>query len=342
VLRLLANGEVPLLLVNVVSLALWTALPALLLAYARQSMAMRGMRPEFSLRPSEAAELDRALLLYERVGRRLGDIDEQRPLGLWRALFLGPAEDECGGADDRENLKAYAGHLRATIVRLRGLPLERLRAWVHIASTRFALGNAVLVHVETFALFVAAFYFSRQLPWAVPWAQNLTADMATPLVWYPFDERIFHANAAAAGIAALLGPLFYLLRRSHLRDAHGLDFHVLTALAEAEPDQKIRQPQADFVDKDLAAIDFADIDSADDDMLAAGTPAGMDRSEPWFAVLGVARSASLEQVTEAYKVLIKQSHPDRVEGLSPAIRNIAEAETKRLNVAYEEAQSSLT
>jgi DnaJ-domain-containing protein 1 len=356
VLRLLANGEVPLLLVNVISLALWTALPALLLAYWRQSMAMRGMRPEFSLRPSEATELDRALLLYERVGRRLGDIDARRPLGLWRALFVGPADADCGSADDRENLQAYACHLRATIVRLRGLPLERLRAWVHIASTRFALGNAVLVHVETFVLLVAAFYFSRQLPWAVPWAvpwaQKLTPDMAASLVWYPFDARIFHANAAAAIIAALLSPLFYLLRRGNLRDAYGLEFHVLTDLAEAGPDQKIRQPQPDFADSDLADSNLADsdladnisadIDLADNDGLAAGTSTGMDRNEPWFAVLGVARSASMEQVTEAYKVLIKQSHPDRVQGMSPAIRNVAEAEAKRLNVAYEQAQASLT
>jgi hypothetical protein len=337
VLRLLASGEIPLLLVNVVSLALWTALPALLLAYGRQSMAMRSVRPEFSLRPSEAAELNRAVLLYERVRRRLDDIDERKPLGLWRALFVGPADAECGFTHDRENLQAYARHLRATIVRLRGLPLDRLRAWVHIASTRFALGNAVLVHVETFVMFVAAFYFSRQLPWAVPWTQKLTADMAAPLVWYPFDARIFHANAAAAGIAALLGPMFYLLRRSNLRDAYGLEFHVLTALAAAEPDQRIRQPQVDLIDNDL--IDNA---WAENDPLATSTPARMDRNEPWFAVLGVARSASMEQVTEAYKVLIKQSHPDRVQGMSPAIRNVAEAEAKRLNVAYEQAQASLT
>jgi DnaJ-domain-containing protein 1 len=366
VLRLLASSELLLLLVNVVTLALWTALPALLLAYGRQSVAMRHMRPEFSLRPSEAAELDRAVRLYERVRLRLDDIDARRPPGLWRALFLGQADAERDLTGDCENLQAYAHHLRATIVRLRGLPLERLRTWVHLASTRFALGNAALVHVETFVMFVAAFYFSRQFPWATswaaPWTDKLTADMgasgmAAPLVWYPFDARIFHANAAAAIIAALLSPLFYLLRRSNLHDAHGLEFHVLTALAEAEPDQKVRQPLTDFVDKDLADkdladkdladkdfadIDFADIDLADNDMSAADTRPGADGSEPWFAVLGVARSASMEQVTEAYKVLIKQSHPDRVQGLSPAIRNVAEAEAKRLNVAYEQAQASLT
>jgi DnaJ domain len=342
VLRVLTNGEIPLLLVNVVSLALWTVLPALLLAYGRQLAATRGMRPEFSLRRSEAAELDRALLLYERVRRRLGDIDAPKTLGLWRALFIGLTDADCGGADDRENLKAHARHLRATIRRLRGLPLERLRTWVHLVSTRFALGNAVLIHAEAFALFVVIYYVSGHLPWETPWPQNLTADTAAPLVWYPFDARIFHANAAAAGVTALLGPMFYLLRRSNLRDEYGLEFHVLTALAAAEPDEKIRQPQVDLSDSGLAANDLCDDDLAANDMSAAGASAGIDANEPWFAVLGVAPSASPAQVTEAYKTLIKQSHPDKVQGLSPAIRNVAEAETKKLNVAYEQAQASQT
>ena len=36
-------------------------------------------------------------------------------------------------------------------------------------------------------------------------------------------------------------------------------------------------------------------------------------------------------------MLIKQNHPDRVHGMSPAFRELAEAETKRINVAYQEA-----
>lgn len=319
----LTNSEVSLLFVNVVSLALSTVPPVLLLAYGWQSMAMRNMRPEFSLRPSEVAELDRALLLYARVRRQLSHLDDQEPLGLWRALFVHRSDADGGSTDEREDLKAHARYLRATIVRLRGLPLERMRAWIHVASKRYALGNALFVHVETFVMVIAAFYFYGQSAWI----QKLMADAADPLIWYPFDERVFHANAAAAAVATLLGPLFYLLRRSRLRDEHGLEFHVLTALAEAEPEQKIRQPQGDL---------------ADDDIWAGGNSAGMSRDEPWFAVLGVAESASIEQTTEAYKVLLKQSHPDRVHGMSPAIRNVAEEETKRLNAAYQQARASLS
>ena len=52
--------EIVVALVNAVLLALWGVLPALLLAYIRQSAAVGRLRPEFSLRQSEAEELDRA------------------------------------------------------------------------------------------------------------------------------------------------------------------------------------------------------------------------------------------------------------------------------------------
>ena len=45
----------------------------------------------------------------------------------------------------------------------------------------------------------------------------------------------------------------------------------------------------------------------------------------------------MREVKEAYKVLIKQNHPDRVHDMSPAFKTLAEAETKKLNAAYRQA-----
>ena len=61
----------------------------------------------------------------------------------------------------------------------------------------------------------------------------------------------------------------------------------------------------------------------------------------WFSVLGVSRSATMDEIKQAYKVRVKQNHPDRVRQMSPLFRELAEAETKKLNAAYEEALMSL-
>ena len=65
-----------------------------------------------------------------------------------------------------------------------------------------------------------------------------------------------------------------------------------------------------------------------------------DRSD-WVEIFGLSPTASLEELRKAYKTLIKQNHPDRVHGMSPAFVKLAEAETRRLNVAYQEALVSL-
>jgi DnaJ-class molecular chaperone len=60
-----------------------------------------------------------------------------------------------------------------------------------------------------------------------------------------------------------------------------------------------------------------------------------------FAVLGISPAATIAEVKEAYKLHVKQNHPDRVQGMSPRFRELAEIQTKKLNVAYEEALLAL-
>jgi DnaJ-domain-containing protein 1 len=47
--------------------------------------------------------------------------------------------------------------------------------------------------------------------------------------------------------------------------------------------------------------------------------------------------ASIEEIKDAYKALVKQNHPDQVHNTSSVFRELAEAETKKLNAAYAEA-----
>lgn len=74
-----------------------------------------------------------------------------------------------------------------------------------------------------------------------------------------------------------------------------------------------------------------------DDSRSAG---GDGRSPRWFEVLEVAESASREQIVAAYKLQISQYHPDKVAQMGPDIRRLAEAKSKAINAAYDEALRS--
>jgi hypothetical protein len=306
-------------LVNAALLALWPVLPGLLFAYIHQSLAARRIRPEFSLRKSEMAELDRATALYQDVCRRLEEIDDRdagRPTSHWTARFRRGADIPEAEAEERDDLEAHAQHLRATIVRLRGWPLRRLRSWVRTKTWQFALGRALAAHVAGLGLLIAALH----LPEQAAWADELTPGSGQLRVWYPLDERLFYANAAAAGFAAITALIFYLVRWSGLCREYGVEFCTFKELAYTDPSQPAAQAQADG-------------DAAQPEADANALSAGGD----WPAVLGVAPSATADEVKEAYKRLIKQNHPDRVHGMSPAFRKLAEAETKKLNAAYRQA-----
>ena len=280
-------------------------------------MLARRIRAEFALRKPEAAELDRALRLYGNVRSRLQVIEQRarRPNKFWCVIFALQFEADPDDAEEREDLLAHAHHLRATIVQLRRVPLERLRSFVRIMSLRFAMGCAVAVDIAAFALFFLVFWLSEN-----PASAHELGGALVALVRFPLDQGLFQTNAIGACLAALAVPLVYVVRWSALRSKFGLEFCVLKDLAATAPDD---------------AFDRTD---ADPD---AGMTAGCERAErgadECFTILGVAPSATAVQVREAYKALIKQSHPDRLQDMSPAIRRFAEAETKKLNAAYRQA-----
>ena len=312
-----SGGELSALVVNAVLLALWAALPGLILGYIRQTLAARKMRPQFALRKSEISELDRAVALYDQVCSRLEIVGRQTemPTRLWRALFDRP--DDVPDADECDDLQAHAQHLRGTIARLKRRPLQRLQAWVHAASAQSALAGAIAAYGVALVLAVAV----SQAPGQAAWADELNAPPA--LVWYPLDARLFYANAVAAGFAIAAAALLYLLRRARLRSDYELELCAFRDLAYSDP----LRPAAPPPQQDQAAFDPSQWAEANEN----------NASDTWFAVLGLSAAATIEDVRDAYKALIKQNHPDRVHGMAPAFRALAEAETKRINAAYRQA-----
>jgi DnaJ-class molecular chaperone len=61
------------------------------------------------------------------------------------------------------------------------------------------------------------------------------------------------------------------------------------------------------------------------------------REPMWFEVLGVAPTASTDEIKAAYRKRVRQYHPDRVEGMGFELRQIAEQKMKQLNAAYDRA-----
>ena len=62
---------------------------------------------------------------------------------------------------------------------------------------------------------------------------------------------------------------------------------------------------------------------------------------PAHQVLGVAPSASQQEIRAAYQKMVQQYHPDRVAAMGPELRDLAEKRTKEINAAYEEMKRGL-
>lgn len=58
------------------------------------------------------------------------------------------------------------------------------------------------------------------------------------------------------------------------------------------------------------------------------------REDP-YSILGVSPGASDDDIKKAYRKKMTQNHPDKVDGLSEEIRQLAERQTKRIQSAYE-------
>jgi len=277
------------------------------------------MRPDFALRKSEIAELDRAVRLLDQVCCRLERSEQQTETRFWHALF--DRTDDLGQSDaeERDDLQAHAQHLRATIARLKRRPLQRLRAWIHVASARWALAGAIAAYGAALALFIAA----AQAPGEAAWADELNARGAGhALAWYPLDVRLFYANALAAGCAIAIASVFYLLGRARLRRDYEFELCAFRDLVESDPRRPVEPPPADETASDASPQTEANENNPGDN---------------WFAVLGLSSAATIEEIRQAYKTLIKQNHPDRVHDMAPVFRALAEAETKKIIAAYRQA-----
>lgn len=58
---------------------------------------------------------------------------------------------------------------------------------------------------------------------------------------------------------------------------------------------------------------------------------------PWYEILRVPATASLDEIKLAYRRRIGEYHPDKTSGLGDELKVLAEEKSKLINTAYEEA-----
>jgi hypothetical protein len=302
---------------NVTLLALLAAVSILLFGYIRYELLERSIATDFSLRKLESLELARALLLYRKASDRLRQIwlEKARSSGSeWRGRRRRRIEFREKYASELQDLDNFIRDLRSTIVAISCRPLHRYRSWAQVISLQVAFRRSVDAYFLVAAMLSALFFLSQ----GATRARGLKDAIDSFTQWRPFDGAL-SASWLLIGTSVGVLPIVYVRNRLKLRKMHAQQIRTLEVLASADTD-RICHSQAD--------------EATDQPSTATLEP---DDRRSCFEVLGVSSSATLEDVRQAYRALIKQTHPDRVQDMSPIIKQIAEAETKKLNIAYTEA-----
>ncbi|PWT92381.1 MAG: hypothetical protein C5B56_02350 [Proteobacteria bacterium] len=306
-------------------LAVAAALPTAFIVYLYLSLPAKWGRADFSLGKLEMMELRRATLLCEKAAAHREEIYARRkPLGSpWRASFRARAEFRKRFGAELEELDCYARDLRGTIMQLRGRPLQRFKSWVHAISARSALNRSLCCYSFLLMALTCMYYFGGPLLWTA----GLVSfdDLAH---WPAVDRGVLLAHTMAAALAFLLMPPLYLLRRAQLRKLNEPYLRKLQNFMAADPEPSVDPRRGE---------NAAQGATTDEPPAASEAP----QESPWFDVLGVSSSATIDEVKQAYKALVKQNHPDRVHDMSPIFRELAEAQTKKINSAYAEAMTCL-
>jgi hypothetical protein len=290
--------------------------------FLRYKIAASKISVNFQLRKLEAVELDRSMLLYKKVYERRAEIKNmtEEIQGDLLARYRKRKMVRQQFAEELEDIEAYGKHLRSLIVRLRTKPIQRLRHWVHVCSARVAFGRSLTAYVVICCVGLIELYCLQHL--------LLLDEMGTGFALLPQWEHLqgpmLYANWLAAGFMLATWPVVYLYRRAELNRRYRTPVRLCKRFAAADPDRLIEQLHTErHCEEPL---------QSSDQIPQEGT---------CFDVLGLSPTTTIEEVKEAYRERVKQSHPDRVQGMSRAFTVLAEAETKKLNAAYQEALMAL-
>lgn len=197
--------------------------------------------------------------------------------------------------------------------------------WVKIRSIGLAWQAAVIGLL--IAVVVLHVYGATQTPDVLKPLQNM-------LLWNPAPGLPLGPAVGGALAAYAIGGIAFQVYRKRLPEL--LDQQVAERWYLLFSKWSSYTSVDDFFLPDPTA---ANAENADDE---EGAPSSSSAErEPWHQVLGVPQSATPDEIKAAYRERMKGYHSDRVAGLGQKLRDLAEEESKRINIAYDEAKAAM-
>ncbi|EYR79997.1 J domain-containing protein [Shinella sp. DD12] len=196
---------------------------------------------------------------------------------------------------------------------------------------RKSIGYAAEISLKYFAIILSSLFILKK--YAPSWYEAIATPFAyiSRYVIFHDDYPFLAAFLVAAGIAGYSAfALGYL--HGQRKFLSMIDHALVTRWLSMEENWHPASSYDCFQVYRDPVIEDAD----DGRFLAADSSTG----EHWTDVLGVASDATPDEVKAAYRAIIKSYHSDRVVGLGPKLQAVAEDETKRINLAYEQAKAA--
>lgn len=125
-------------------------------------------------------------------------------------------------------------------------------------------------------------------------------------------------------------------RRPVLDDLMGCLFHIATA------DGRLHAAELEWLHRVAGIFGFSEAEWEQTRRIHGGERAGVtDPLDDPYAVLGLPRTASFEEVKAAYRRLVREHHPDAVmaQGLPPEFVAMAQETMAAINAAYEKIEA---
>ncbi len=235
-----------------------------------------------------------------------------------------------------EEVLPRISELESETKRRREAPYLEYVSW----ARRKSLNSALILTIVSYPVLFTIYFFviSDVAPTLSSWvSHNLLVSIQG------LRDEIYGA-AFAAGLTSVVALLaLYPIRHASLQVRHrNLERELLTYASDRqEPRQASMGPWGERMREQRESRSENEREQGGRKGAQQGGEQSRDLSDrldekPWFAILDVSPTASIDEINASYRIRIAKNHPDLVAKLDPAIQELAAARSKELNRARDE------